>query len=949
MEEVKTPDLSEDGLCSVLAELVEEEPEDVRASANLFELGLDSIDLMKLVSRWRQAGVQADFAELAHRPTVRDWARLLADRHETPAQPEHDGAVQDPGSASDAEFDLALMQHAYWVGRTADQQLGGVAAHLYTEFDGTGVDPDRLRSALSHLVQRHDMLRVRVGDDGRQRVCAEPGWRGLVVRDLRDAPDAEVEQSLERTRDAMSHQVLDIEAGEVLSTVLSLLPGGRTRFHLDVDMVAADAVSYRILLADLARLYAEPDAALPPIRYSYREYLAARSESRDDAATRAAEHWAARLPGLPGAPELPMAPQFPAPGRPRVVREHVFLPPEERDLLERAARRHGVTLAAAVATAFAEVLGAWSSEPRFLVNVPMFDRSPVHSDVDLLVGDFTSSVLLAVDLTEPLAFADRVRATQERLHADAAHAEHSGVEVLRDLTRSAGRQVLAPVVFTSALNLGELFPGGVRELFGEAVWIVSQGPQVLLDAQITEVADGLLVNWDVREREFAEGVVPAMFAAFSSLVERLAGEPDAWRTQVDGMIPSAQAAVRDRVNETAGPRSGRLLHEDFFAHAAAEPEAPAVLWGEDRGLSYGELADQALRVGAALLDRGVAPGDPVGVSLPKGADQVVAVLGVLAAGGVYVPVGIDQPATRAARIAQVAGFQVQITADRDADGALALEDAFAHPPLAAPVTQDEEQLAYVLFTSGSTGEPKGVEVPHRAAMNTIEDLRRRFGLGPGDRTLAVSALDFDLSVFDVFAPLSAGGAVVVVAEEERRDAHRWAELVRGHQVSVLNCVPRCWTCCCALSGRARTSPRCGWSCSVATGSAWIFPAGCPPPRPAAGSSPSAGPPRPRSTRPSTRSRQAGRCPPTASRCRTARRCATSHCESSTRWAGTARTGSRGSCGSVATAWRGATARIRIAPRTGSWSRVGAAGTAPETWPVTGPAGSSSSSVATTTR
>jgi mycobactin phenyloxazoline synthetase len=102
---------------------------------------------------------------------------------------------------------------------------------------------------------------------------------------------------------------------------------------------------------------------------------------------------------------------------------------------------------------------------------------------------------------------------------------------------------------------------------------------------------------------------------------------------------------------------------------------------------------------------------------------------------------------------------------------------------------DEEQVAYVLFTSGSTGEPKGVEVPHRAAMNTIDDLDARFAVGPADRCLALSALDFDLSVYDVFGLLSAGGAVVLVDEADRREARPWAELVRRHRVTLLNCVP----------------------------------------------------------------------------------------------------------------------------------------------------------------
>ncbi|MGW7056656.1 amino acid adenylation domain-containing protein [Streptomyces sp. NPDC054887] len=789
--------LSIDDLRRVVTELLGPGAESPGDQDNLIELGLDSLKLMRIADRCRRTGLDIGFADLARRPTLAGWGGLLAEAGgaAAAAAPEPAAApvaAQAPtdssGTADEEPFPLALMQHAYWVGRGGSQALGAVAAHLYTEFDGSGVDPARLGAAVAALAERHPMLRARILDDGRQVVGPWTRGTALPVLDLRNASAEEAAERTARLREQLSHQLLDVEAGQVFDIRVTLLPEGRTRVHVDVDMLAADARSYRTLLADLVHLYEHPERPLPALGYTYAQYLnERRAQPPRDQDVR---WWRERLGELPGAPTLPARPEAERGTEHRVTRLHHWLSPEQRAHLTDQARRHAVTPAVAAATAFAEVLGAWSGEPRFLLNVPMFDRRPLHPDVDSLVGDFTSSVLLDVDLSETRTFAERVRDAQERMHRAAAHSSYSGVEVLRDLSRDQGSQVLAPVVFTSALDLGELFGQDVERCLGEPVWIVSQGPQVLLDAQITELHDGLLVNWDVRADAFPDGAAEAMFAAFTDLMGTVA-DGTAWDVPVGPLATEAQLAVRTEANRTDGPLPQQPLHQAFFARAATAPDAPAVLAADTTSLTYGQLAERALRVAGALRARGVAPGDAVAIRLPKGPDQLVAVLGVHAAGAHYVPIGVEQPPARAQSIRARAGVEVVLATAADGDAAtLPLSEAAAWPtPPAEPVLADPRSVAYVLFTSGSTGEPKGVEVSHHAAANTIDDLVERLGLGPADRTLALSALDFDLSVFDIFAPLSAGGAVVTVDEQTRKDATAWTRLVRQHAVTVLNCVP----------------------------------------------------------------------------------------------------------------------------------------------------------------
>lgn len=780
--------ISRDEIRATVASQLDCAAADVDDYADLIQLGLNSIRMMALAGGWRKRGADITFAQLAANPTVESWHELLADGMGGSAQPVPD----EPVAPEDAPFPLATMQHAYWIGRSDEQQLGGVAAHLYVEFDGGAVDPAQLEAAVAELVATHPMLRTRFLPDGTQQTMPRPGRPVFDVVDLRGQSPELAEVTLAQLRDRKTHQRLAIADGQVIDVTLSVCDGDRTRLHLDIDMLAGDAMSYRVLVSDLAELYR--GATVPAPGYTYRRY---RTERTGDSAARERDRhwWQQRIAQMPGAPVLPTVPMDPAASH-RTVRYAHWLGPDAKQRLLAGAHRRGVTPAMAVAALFADTVGGWSAQSRFLLNVPLFHRDSIYPDIDRVVGDFTSSIMLEVDVTENVPVTHRARDIQRGMYESAAHAAYSGLDVLRDLGRHRGEPVLAPVVFTSALDLGELFTDAVVDTFGEPVWIVSQGPQVLLDAQITELRGGFLLNWDVREAAFPPGLIDAMFARFTEAVERLAEGDAGWDAEAAVQLPCDQAKVRAAVNATDGPVSGRCLHQGFFAHAAANPEAPAVVWGlgDDAGTwTYRELAERSLAVAGALHARGVGRGDAVAVQLPKGRDQVLAVLGVLAAGATYVPIGFDQPDARRAKILHTADVVAALTIEgvqMASVPCLSIDAARNHPaPLPAPVLPDADEIAYVIFTSGSTGLPKGVDVRHSGAMNTIDAVNAWFGVGSADRALALSALEFDASVYDIFGMFSVGGSLVAVDSEQRAAATTWVELLRRHRVSILNCVP----------------------------------------------------------------------------------------------------------------------------------------------------------------
>jgi amino acid adenylation domain-containing protein len=477
---------------------------------------------------------------------------------------------------------------------------------------------------------------------------------------------------------------------------------------------------------------------------------------------------------------LPLARNPATVAAPHFERLHARLDREQWQTIKARARRDDLTTTTVLATAFAEVLCLWTGQTALTLNFTLFDRQAVHADVDKIVGEFTSLLLVPYRRDPGSQWSAAVRSMQEQVALGLDNRSVSGLSLLRELARQAGQTTAAmPVVFTSMLGVAdELVKLSLP--FGDYAGGLSQTPQIWLDNQVIEHDGELLVNWDFVAALFPAGMIEPMFEAFIDLLRMLAAAEADWQRPVALALPASQQQVRQCLNATAQDVARQLLHEGFFARAAEHPRRPALLWGNDSALQYGELAERVLRVAAMLGARGIRPGDTVAVSLPKGPDQVIGVLGILAAGAVYAPIGIDQPAARQSRMCAQADVKLVLSN---------LSAAEAIPPLAAPLPVSDDHPAYVIFTSGSTGDPKAVVISHRAALNTIADVNSRFGLADVDRVLAVSAMDFDLSVFDIFGLLRAGGSIVLVEEESRGEAVRWIELMRTWNVTVWNSAP----------------------------------------------------------------------------------------------------------------------------------------------------------------
>lgn len=689
-------------------------------------------------------------------------------------------------------FVLTDVQHAYWIGRNNLFSLGNVASHVYFELDIDKVSPEVLNRCWRQLVKHHDMLRTVFLDSGEQQILASVPDYEFSFYDLTTLNTQAQRKILTERRQALSHQVLAADTWPLFDIRVSQLAPNRYRYHLGFDFMICDATSMFMLLEQWWALCQNPDYSLDVLQLSFRDYVIATELSeQDDAYIRAKEYWLNRLPTLPGPPSLPIL--SPSDTDTRFARLAGKLDKTQWRGLRDFAAQAGLTVNSLLLAAFSAVLARWSQSPDFTINLTLFNRQPIHPQVNQLVGDFTSLTLLAVTTGQPLNLLELVAAIQRQLWQDLDHRQFSGVQVLRSLSRQQGSAQLMPVVFTSMLGVVTTGQEAKSSMDDHLVYALSQTPQVWLDHQVGERHGELLFNWDYVPALFPDGMLEAMFSAYNSLLGTLLARPENWRKNLAELISisTPQRSVQPYVYPM---QKHATLHSLFAQQVHKRPEHVAIK-ACDRQLSYTELACAANAVQAQLTAFDLGNNPLVAVVMEKGWEQAAAVLGILQAGGAYVPIDPALPLKRRLQILQ--SCQIRCLYTQQAlqkelgwpEGVEVLLVPQTPASTAIPVVNNPDALAYVIFTSGSTGQPKGVMVKHRAVVNTIVDINQRFGVDENDVVLALSNLNFDLSVYDLFGTWAAGGTVVMPDEQALRSPDRWWALINQHGISIWNSVP----------------------------------------------------------------------------------------------------------------------------------------------------------------
>lgn len=742
-----------------------------------------------------------------------DLIALLSDEARKNESPE---VLTDPDRHFDP-FPLTPVQHAYWIGRHAGVELGNVATHLYFELSCQELDIDTFASALHVLIDRHDMLRAVIDSDGQQRILQSVPSYEIAVADMRQSLKNESDATVSAIRDEMSHQVRPTDRWPLFEIRLSLLPDGESRLHFSWDFLIVDAWSLYLLFGEWHRLYQNPSLDLAPISFSFRDYvLNEQSLGESTRYRKARRYWESRLDSLPEAPMLPVKAAPSSASQHLFTRRRAVLEKNRWEALKAIGIARGVTPSNVLMAAFAEVLALWSRRPHFTLNLTLFNRQPLHPDVGNLVGDFTTLSLLEVRHDTTAGFVERALALQQQFLRDLEHKEYSGVEVLRAWAkrRQKGMTAAMPVVFTSGLvqtsKGGQ--DAGVLTHFGNMTYGISQTPQVWLDHQVMEENGNLVFNWDAVEEILPGPVLDAMFEAYCKLLDRLIDEPESWIQRRIVNLPVGQASQREAVNDTSAELSDELLHSGFLRQVELRADAIAVATPSNR-LTYAQLLDEATVLARRLCQVVTVPHQLVAVALEKDWKQVAAVLGVLMAGCVYLPVDPSLPSLRRRQLLSQGDVTVVITdlmLEQTLDWPSGVETLAVDgpvgelPQLQPPADCASTDLAYVIFTSGSTGIPKGVMIDHKGAVNTIRCINRMLALNADDALLGVSSLSFDLSVYDIFGVLAVGGTIVLPEPRTLADPACWLAMMEKHRVTVWNSAPQLMDMLChALDGVAK--------------------------------------------------------------------------------------------------------------------------------------------------
>ena len=788
----------EEKICSVWSKVLCKES--IGINDNFFELGGYSLLAVNIITKLQnELGISIPIKWIFYYPTVADLATNIEKNY---ANMRDKSVLNRIEISSDLEhlyepFPLTEVQMAYWTGRNNNIGLGNISTHIYHEIEMKNLDLNKLTKALNQVINRHDMLKAIITSDGMQKILEKVPYYEIEIQDLRGLSKEEKEEKLNFFKDKLSHQVLDDGAWPLFDIKASIIQDNITRLHISFDLLISDAWSFQIVMSEIAYFYTNQNAELEKLHISFRDYvLESNKINNSKVYEKSKKYWINRLNSIPEAPQLPLKINPSDIIKPTFRRWEYVMPKTLWNKVTNKLKKLNITKTVFLATSFSSILSLWSEKSHFTLNLTLSNRMPIHPQINNIIGDFTSITLLEVDFRKTVPFIDRLKNIQEQLLSDIENRFYSGIRVTESLMEKGYLKESFPVVFTSLLDQENQLESNFDSVF-EVVNreetmknSISQTPQIWLDHQGIEENGELHFNWDVVDGLFPDGMIDNMFNAYCQLLNDLAISEEPWKKI--SLTNHDFTNINNRINEY----SEKMLHSSFTENVDKVPSAIAIETSNMK-ITYGQLNNCSNIIAKSLSESGMAKSEYVAVIMEKGWEQIAAVLGILRSGGAYVPIDISTPIDRINTILSIGNITKVIVSGKENNIILpegietteVKENMLYEEAEDINVPNDPDSLAYVIFTSGSTGVPKGVMITHRGAVNTIEDINRRFDINEKDKIFGIASLSFDLSVYDIFGTLSAGGTLVLPDSDKLKDPSHWNYMIEKSGVTVWNSVP----------------------------------------------------------------------------------------------------------------------------------------------------------------
>lgn len=671
------------------------------------------------------------------------------------------------------------------------------------------LQPEVLARSLDAIVARHAVLRTSFleRDDAPVQCIRAAGRWPLTRMDLRAVPRDLQPAEVRRLAQAEQQRPFDLARGPLVRATLLQLLDEEHILLLGLHHVVADGWSIGLLRQELAEHYRALSRDVPPqtpeLKHQYADFAVWQRAWLSG--TRLAEQLAYWRRCLQDLPVLHLPHDHP---RPTVASDRGGavageLPRPLVEALARLGQREEATRFMTLLAAFQVLLARYSGQSDFAVGTPIANRG--RREWEGLLGFFVNSLVLRADLRGDPPFRELLARVRDTALEAYAHQDLPFEVLVQDLApaRDLSRNPLFQVMFgvhnlpPADFTFGELTLGPVE--------IDVTTSRFDLEVDLWEHPLGLRVVVFYSADLFEKRTIERLLAHYERLLQGIVAHPDRRVSELPLITDAERRQVlRDWNRPSRGEPDQACLHELFEAQVERTPDAPALSFG-DIVWTYRQLDSRAERWAEWLQGRGVGPEIPVALCLSRSPHQVAAILAVLKAGGVYVPLEPDLPDDRIAYVLKETVAAVMLTDAR-------LRDRFSHMPAITIGCCDEDDelpapdrasrrssrvrpdnLAYLMYTSGSTGFPKAVGITHRNVVRLFQATQPWFGFDEQDVVTFFHSYAFDFSVWEIWIALLFGGRLVVVPWLTSRSPEKFARLLRAERVTVLSQTPTAFT------------------------------------------------------------------------------------------------------------------------------------------------------------